>query len=141
MPRGASHPDSPDDDRTRLDKWLWAARFFKTRGLAAQAIEGGKVHVNEERAKRARPLREGDEVRIRSGPFEHRVIVRALSTRRGPSSEAATLYEELPESRAARERVAAYLRAQGRHEAGRPSKKDRRELRRWKGERTERDRE
>ncbi|HUF25966.1 MAG TPA: RNA-binding S4 domain-containing protein [Gemmatimonadaceae bacterium] len=130
MARSVPTPDSPPDDRTRLDKWLWAARFFKTRALAAAAIEGGKVNVNEERAKRARPVREGDEVRIRSGPFEHRVIVRALSSRRGPASEAATLYEELPESRAARERVAAYLRTQGAQEAGRPTKKDRRELRR-----------
>lgn len=121
----------------RVDKWLWSARFFKTRSLAAEAIEGGKVHVNGERVKRARVLAEGDEVQIRQGPFEHRVIVRALSARRGPASEAALLYEELPDSRAARERVAAYLRAQGeqgRHEKGRPTKKDRRELRRWKGE-------
>lgn len=134
MPR-RSPPPSDDDDGLRLDKWLWSARFFKTRSLAAEAIEGGKVHVNGERVKRARALAEGDEVQIRQGPFEHRVIVRALSARRGPASEAALLYEELPESRAARERVAAYLRAQGeqgRPEKGRPTKKDRRELRRWR---------
>jgi len=130
-----SPPPSDDDDGLRLDKWLWSARFFKTRSLAAEAIEGGKVHVNGERVKRARALAEGDEVQIRQGPFEHRVIVRALSARRGPASEAARLYEELPESRAARERVAAYLRSQGdqgRLEKGRPTKKDRRELRRWR---------
>ena len=138
----ARHPqsDAEADDGLRLDKWLWAARFFKTRSLAAAAIEGGKVHVNGERAKRARVLAEGEEVRIRSGPFEHRVIVRSLTPRRGPASQAAAMYEELPESREARERVAAYLRAQaalGGGDAGRPSKKDRRDIRRWKEERGE----
>lgn len=135
MPHRSPPPPSLDDDSLRLDKWLWAARFFKTRSLAAEAIEGGKVHVNGGRVKRARALVEGDEVQIRQGPFEHRVIVRALSARRGPASQAARLFEELPESRAARERVAAYLRAQGEHgraEKGRPTKKDRRELRRLK---------
>ena len=128
------------DDGLRLDKWLWAARFFKTRSLAAAAIEGGKVHVNGERVKRSRLLAEGEEVRIRSGPFEHRVIVRSLVARRGPASQAAAMYEELPESREARERVAAYLRAQAAHGAGdlgRPSKKDRRDIRRWKEQRGE----
>ena len=136
----ASRSEAEEDDGLRLDKWLWAARFYKTRSLAATAIEGGKVHVNGERVKRSRVLAEGEEVRIRSGPFEHRVIVRSLLPRRGPAAQAATMYEELPESREARERIAAYLRAQaaaGAADSGRPSKKDRRDIRRWKDERGE----
>jgi ribosome-associated heat shock protein Hsp15 len=77
------------DERVRLDKWLWAARFFKTRALAAEAVAGGKVQVNGDRAKRARPVQTGDEVRVRHGPYDHVVVVRALSARRGPASAAA----------------------------------------------------
>jgi ribosome-associated heat shock protein Hsp15 len=125
-----------DDARVRLDKWLWAARFYKTRGLASDAIAGGKVQVNGDRAKRARPVQPGDEIRIRQGPYEHHVVVRALSGRRGPASAAAELYEETPASRAAREAMAIQLRSV--HAAfvpdkGRPTKKDRRELGRLKG--------
>ena len=126
--------DEPeDDDRVRLDKWLWAARFFKTRALAAEAIEGGKVEVNGDRAKRARPLKPGDEVRIRLGPFEHLVVVSALSHRRGPATEAATLYQETAASREARERLALQLKSVAplfQHDKGRPTKKDRRDLNR-----------
>ena len=125
-----------EDGRVRLDKWLWAARFYKTRGLASDAIAGGKVEVNGDRAKRARPVQPGDEIRIRQGPYEHRVVVRALSGRRGPASAAAELYEETPASRAAREAMALQLKSL--HVAfvpdkGRPTKKDRRELGRLKG--------
>ena len=125
-----------DDGRVRLDKWLWAARFYKTRGLASDAIAGGKVLVNGDRAKRARPVQPGDEIRIRQGPYEHHVVVRALSARRGPASAAAELYEETPASRAAREAMALQLKSV--HAAfvpdkGRPTKKDRRELGRLKG--------
>jgi ribosome-associated heat shock protein Hsp15 len=125
-----------DDDRVRLDKWLWAARFYKTRGLASEAIAGGKVQVNGDRAKRARALQVGDELRIRLGPYEHHVVVRALSGRRGPAAEAAGLYEETAASRAARETLALQLKTV--HSAfvpdkGRPTKKDRRELGRLKG--------
>jgi ribosome-associated heat shock protein Hsp15 len=124
------------EGRTRIDKWLWAARFYKTRALAAEAIAGGKVHVNGERVKRAKPLQVGDEVRIRQGPYEHQVVVRDLSDRRGPAVQAAALYEEKPESRAAREALA--LRLKSLHSAflperGRPTKKDRREINRLKG--------
>ena len=124
------------DGRTRVDKWLWAARFYKTRALAAEAIAGGKVQVNGERVKRAKPLQVGDEVRIRQGPYEHRLVVRALSDRRGPAPQAAALYEEKPESRAAREALAVQLKAL--HvaflpERGRPTKKNRREINRLKG--------
>ena len=125
-----------EDDRVRLDKWLWAARFFKTRSLASEAIGGGKVQVNGDRAKRARPIQVGDEVRVRLGQYEHIVVVRALSGRRGPAAEAAKLYEERPESRAAREAMAVQLKTL--HSAfvpekGRPTKRDRREIERFRG--------
>lgn len=121
-----------DSDRVRLDKWLWAARFFKTRSLATEAVTGGKVEVNGERAKPAKAIKPGDEVRLRLGPYEHILIVRALADRRGPASVAQTLYEETEASRQARERTAEQLRlAPGTfvyEEKGRPTKKDRREL-------------
>jgi len=127
-----------EDGRVRLDKWLWAARFFKTRALAAEAVEGGKVQVNGDRPKRARPLQVGDEIRIRLGPYEHTITVRALSARRGPASEAAGLYEETAASRTAREALAIQLKslhAVFGPDKGRPSKKDRREIQRLKGRR------
>jgi ribosome-associated heat shock protein Hsp15 len=124
------------EDRTRVDKWLWAARFYKTRSLAAEAVAGGKVQVNGERVKRAKPLQVNDEIRIRQGPYEYLLIVRALSDRRGPASQAAALYEEKSESRAAREALALQLKSL--HSAfvperGRPTKRDRREINRLKG--------
>ena len=124
------------DERIRLDKWLWAARFFKTRALAAEAIGGGKVEVNDAPVKRARPVAIGDQVRIRLGPYEHRVVVRGLSERRGPAAEAALLYEETAESRERREKLAWQLKhapAFAHHEKGRPTKRDRREIGRLKG--------
>ncbi|HEY3013170.1 MAG TPA: S4 domain-containing protein [Gemmatimonadales bacterium] len=127
---------SAPDERTRIDKWLWAARFFKTRALAAEAIAGGKVQVNGERVKRAKPLRVGDEVRIRQGPYEHQVVVRELSSQRGPAARAAALYQENPASRAAREALALQLKtlhAVFVPQRGRPTKKDRREIERLKG--------
>ncbi len=129
---------SPSDpaDRVRLDKWLWAARFFKTRSLASDAIQGGKVELNGERAKRARGVQPGDRVRVRLGQFQHEVIVRALSERRGPASEAALLYEETEESRTARERLAVQLKSISHDysfEKGRPSKKERRDIHRFRG--------
>jgi ribosome-associated heat shock protein Hsp15 len=119
----------------RLDKWLWAARFYRTRALAVEAIDGGKVQVNGDRVKRARLVRPGDEVRIRQGPYEHRIVVRALSERRGPASQAAMLYEETAESRAAREALALQLRSVHsifQQDNARPSKRDRRDLLRFK---------
>jgi len=125
-------------EKVRLDKWLWAARFFKTRALAAEAIEGGKVEVNGDRPKRARPLQVGDELRIRLGPYEHIVMVRALSGRRGSATQAAGLYQETEASRSAREDRALQLKSL--HslfgpEKGRPTKKNRREIERLKGRR------
>src|SRR5712664_3589102 len=94
--------DAPGAGRVRVDKWLWAARFFKTRSLAVEAIDGGKILVGGERVKPAKLLQPGDAVSVRLGPFEHVVIVRGISERRGPASVAATLYEETPASRGAR---------------------------------------
>ncbi len=130
--------DEAVSEKVRLDKWLWAARFFKTRALAAEAVQGGKVQVNGDRPKRARPLQLGDEIRIRLGPYEHVVTVRGLSDRRGPASQAAGLYEETEASRKAREALAVQMKSL--HslfgpEKGRPTKKDRREIERLKGRR------
>lgn len=119
----------------RLDRWLWAARLFKTRALAARAIAAGKVQVNGARAKAAKAVQAGDRVRVRKAPYEFQLVVRGLSERRGPASEAAALYEETPASRAARDALAAQLKAiptpvyRGK---GRPTKKDRRAIERWK---------
>ena len=119
-----------------MDKWLWAARFFKTRALAADAIDAGRVDVNDIRAKRAKHVDAGDRVRIRRPPFEHVVIVRNVSEQRGPATAAAMLYEETPESVRAREALAIQMRSTGAgalREQGRPSKKERREIDRWRG--------
>jgi ribosome-associated heat shock protein Hsp15 len=124
--------DAPGAGRVRVDKWLWAARFFKTRSLAVEAIEGGKILVAGERVKPAKLLQPGDEVNVRLGPYEHVVLVRGVSERRGPASVAATLYEETTASRAAREKLAEQLRmapaAFVYEDKGRPTKRDRREL-------------
>jgi ribosome-associated heat shock protein Hsp15 len=126
MPR-----DEPESS-VRLDKWLWAARFYKTRSLATEAVAGGKVDVNGERAKPAKPIRPGDEIRLRLPPYEHIVMVRALADRRGSATVAQTLYDETAESRAERERLAAQLKLSPApfvwEEKGRPTKKDRRDL-------------
>lgn len=128
--------EDQDDGRVRLDKWLWAARFFKTRSLAAEAVSGGKVTMHGDRVKPARPLQLGDELSIRLGPYEHVVRVRELSGRRGPAAVAATLYEETPESLAARQKLAEQLRmapaALVYEEKGRPTKRDRREIDKWR---------
>jgi ribosome-associated heat shock protein Hsp15 len=111
----------------RVDKWLWCARFFKTRALAVEAIEAGRVSVNGDRAKPAKDLKAGDELTVRRPPFEMVVTVRGMSERRGPAPEAQKLYEEKPESRARREAIAAELKANPPPVMkGRPTKKDRR---------------
>ena len=102
---------SEEASRVRLDKWLWAARFFKTRALAAHAVETGKVEVNGERAKRAKQLQVGDSLRIRLGPYHHIVTVRGMSEQRGPAAVATTLYEESAESRKAREALQVQMKA------------------------------
>jgi ribosome-associated heat shock protein Hsp15 len=128
-----------ESDRVRVDKWLWAARFFKTRSLAATAIEAGKVEVNDEQVKRAKLLRRGDMVRVRKGPYEYVLTVKELAERRGSAAAAQALYEETEASKEARARLAEAL-ALARASAptpivkGRPTKKDRRALARLKGE-------
>jgi len=123
--------------RQRIDKWLWAARFYKTRSLAAGAVEGGKVKLNGERVKPGKEVKPGDELELRSGELQWRVEVRALALRRGPAAEAALLYAEGEESRSRREQMIAMRRA-GPHPAqgvhGRPTKRDRRMIRRFTGE-------
>ena len=127
--------DEGGDSRVRLDKWLWAARFFKTRSIAAEAIAGGKVELNGERAKAAKLLQVGDRVSIRLGPYEHIVVVQKTSEQRGPASIAQTLYAETDESKLARQKQAEQLRlAPARfvfEDRGRPTKKDRRDLSRF----------
>ena len=129
-------PESPAPDRVRLDKWLWAARFFKTRALAVEAIDGGKVKVNADRVKRAKQIQTGDEIEIRLGPYLPTVTVRALSERRGPATEAAKLYQETAGSIAERERVAFQLKAAHvlfvPETNERPTKRDRRRLERFR---------
>lgn len=123
-------------DSTRVDKWLWVARFYKTRGLAAEAIDAGKIEVNGERAKRSRMVKAGDRIRIRIGPYEHVITLLGVSERRGSAPIAQALYEEDPESRKAREVMAAHVRAMNAntgYETGRPTKKDRRDIKRIKG--------
>jgi len=124
---------SDEISRVRLDKWLWAARFFKTRALAAAAIETGKVEVNGERVKRAKQLQVGDELHIRLGPYHHLITVRALSEHRGPATVAAGLYSETEEARKAREAMHIQVKAAQSvpgYDRGRPSKKDRRDIER-----------
>ena len=118
----------------RLDKWLWAARFFKTRTLAVEAIGAGHVSVNEERAKAAKALRIGDVVAIRKPPFEHVVAVKGLSDQRGSATVAAALFEETAESRARRATLAAEMKSVNAHAPrfkGRPTKKTRRDYEKW----------
>lgn len=123
--------------RLRIDKWLWAARFYKTRSLAARAVEGGKVKLNGERAKPGKGVRPGDRLEVRSGELQWLVEVRAVSLRRGPASEAAKLYAEDEESSSRREHMLLMRRA-GPHPAhdthGRPTKRDRRMIRRFTGD-------
>ena len=117
-------------ESVRLDQWLWAARFFKTRSLAATAAQGGKVHVRGDRAKPARAIRVGDLLQIRRGSYEWVVTVKSLSTRRGPANEAALLYEETAESVRNRDAARAQIQAEAapfRERGGRPTKKDRRD--------------
>ena len=120
----------------RVDVWLWAARFFKTRGLARHAVEAGRVEVNEAACKPAKALHEGDRLRIRREQERVEVLVLALSPRRGPASEAQQLYRETDASRAARETLCEQRRLSGAavdHPPKRPDKQARRQLREIKG--------
>lgn len=126
-------------ERLRLDKWLWAARFYKTRSLAAEDIDKGRVQVNEQVAKASRELKAGDVVCLRQGSGQNAVVrtvvVQALSTVRGPAPQAQRLYEETPDSVLARAQAAERRRTAAEPaeaiEHGRPTKRDRRQLADW----------
>ena len=125
-----------DNEPLRIDKWLWAARFFKTRGLAAKAVDGGRVRVNGEGPTPSRILKPGDELAIRVGELEWVVEVRALSRQRGPAAQAALLYAEREDSRARREAAIALRKVEPHPAAGvkgRPTKRDRRLIHRFTG--------
>ena len=119
-------------DSVRIDKWIWAARFFKTRGLATEAVLGGHVHLNGTRVKPARDVRVGDELEIRVGTARWVVRVEGIAEKRGPAKVAQALYRETDESRAAREQQALQRKAAppplGADLGGRPTKQDRRRL-------------
>ena len=137
MARGRDEDDDGDETpgRVRLDKWLWAARFFKTRSLAAEAIDGGKVDLNGDRAKRSKLVAVGDEVRVRISPYEHVLRVTGIGERRGSAAVAATLYQETPESKSRRETLATQMRDASwdfRYDRGRPDKKERRDIKRFR---------
>lgn len=120
----------------RLDKWLWAARFFKTRSLAAEAVTGGKVHVEGQRVKPAKLVKPGARITIRRGTLEWDLMLRGLAKQRRPAPEAALLYEETPESIERRTREVARRRQEAVESTrgmGRPTKKNRRRLATLKG--------
>jgi ribosome-associated heat shock protein Hsp15 len=129
------HPETPAPTKVRLDKWLWAARFFRTRSLAKAAIEGGKVHLSGQRVKVSREISVGDTLQIRQGWDDKVIVVRALSDQRRGASEAQLLYQETAESLARRESEAAARKAAGGmidRPARRPTKKQRRQIHRFK---------
>ena len=119
-------------DSLRIDKWLWAARFYKTRSLAADEIGKGRVQVNGQQAKASREVRAGDRVRLRQGPVEREVLVRGISAARGPAPVAQQLYEETPDSVQARQAAAEQRRLATEPalsiEQGRPTKRERRQI-------------
>jgi len=123
------------DSTTRLDKWLWAARFFKTRSMAREAVAGGKVHLNGNRAKPGRTLNIGDELRIQRGEDVYTITIAELTGTRGPAVVAATLYAESEENRLEREKLAAERKLaheqRGMRER-RPDKRERRKIIRFK---------
>jgi ribosome-associated heat shock protein Hsp15 len=126
-----AHPDPPPTHAAaalRLDKWLWCARFFRTRGLAQDAVEGGHVQVNGERARASRLVRAGDLLRITRERERFEVEVTAIPARRGPAEEARRHYRETPESVQARERAREFDRLSPPVSGGRPDKRERRDL-------------
>ncbi|QBQ54910.1 RNA-binding S4 domain-containing protein [Nitrosococcus wardiae] len=120
-----------ETEKIRLDKWLWAARFFKTRSLAVAAVNGGKVHLNGRRVKPSQRVSIGDNLTIRRGQFEYEITVDRLSQQRRPATEASLLYQESEESKVKRQTLAMQLREEREHRPttqGRPSKRDRRQI-------------
>lgn len=121
--------------KLRIDKWLWTARFFKTRSLAADAVEAGRVLVNATRVKPAKAVMLGDMLEIRAGKFRFEVEVLGLSNKRSGAPEAQKLYSETDDSRAQRDALAAHLRAQPQPAfKGRPTKRERRKIENFKAE-------
>jgi ribosome-associated heat shock protein Hsp15 len=119
------------DKSQRLDKWLWAARFYKTRSLAVEAINGGKVHLNNNRVKPSRTIKLEDTISISKPPYEFVISVLGLSNKRGPATEAQKLYQESAESQQKRELLREQIKNEPlgfRHDKGRPSKRDRRHI-------------
>jgi ribosome-associated heat shock protein Hsp15 len=130
-------PEKTPLDRMRVDKWLWAARFFKTRSLATQAIDHGRVKLNGERIKPAREIRPGDRLELHIGEFVWTLTVHALSMQRGPAPAAQRLYEEDPASHARRQMQVTERKLDVSPAAaikGRPTKRDRRQIHRFTGE-------
>ena len=126
-------------NEVRIDKWLWAARFYKTRSLAQQMVEGGKVHVDGQRVKASKPVRVGQVILLRQGEVQREVEVLALAEKRGSAPQAALLYQETQDSIARREQVSAERRAaivSAPHPDHRPDKKARRDLRRFRDRQT-----
>ncbi|HEV2111694.1 MAG TPA: S4 domain-containing protein [Gammaproteobacteria bacterium] len=123
--------EASSGERSRLDRWLWCARLFKTRSLATAAVRGGKVHVNGVRAKPAYALKPGDSLSITRGLESLEIVVKGFSSHRGPASEAQALYAETPESRAAREVRSELRRSRALANPAppkRPDKKSRRQI-------------
>ena len=133
---GRSHQEQVSGgDQMRLDKWLWAARFYKTRALATEAINGGKVHVNGQRAKPGKDIAVGVRLEISKDQYAWDITVTALKAQRRPASEAALLYEETEASHAKRQTLVEQKRAErelGLQPDQRPDKKDRRLIHRFK---------
>jgi ribosome-associated heat shock protein Hsp15 len=123
--------------KVRLDKWLWAARFFKTRQIACEAINGGKVHLNGQRTKPGKEIKAGSQLRIHKGALEWDITVRVLATQRRPASEARNFYDETEESIERREKMVEAQRLERsmspRMAQGRPNKKERRMIHRFTG--------
>lgn len=115
----------------RIDKWLWAARFYKTRSLAVEAVNGGKVHLNNHRVKPSKSVKPSDTITLSKPPYEHTIVVLGLCAQRRPASEAQQLYQETEESLAKRQLLREQLKNEPlgfRHDNGRPTKRDRRHI-------------
>lgn len=127
----ARHEQQDDDKTQRLDKWLWAARFYKTRSLAVEAVNGGKVHLNNHRVKPSRTIKPDDSLTISKPPYEHTIIVLGLNEQRRQATEAQQLYQETDESIAKRALIREQIKSQPlgfRHDQGKPNKRDRRHI-------------